>query len=296
MEPFFSIIVVCLNPGEKLRKTLESIYAQTFRDYEVIVKDGGSKDGSPACIREIFEKDKVKLIEKKDQGIYDAMNQAAAQAAGDYVYYLNCGDLFYSKEVLEQMAEFIRSFDEAERDRAKEIPGIYYGNIFERLTGQKVASNPHMSAFGCYRNVPCHQACFYSRELLLAHPFQTSYRVRADYEQFLWCFFAMQKERKVRFAYRDLLIADYEGGGFSETKENRRISAAEHKEITGKYMPKGQLLRFRMMMMLSLAPLRTKMAENKVTAGIYNKMKKAVYTLKNRGQGKLYEKEGAGEK
>ena len=286
MKPFFSIIVVCLNPGEKLRKTLESIYVQTFRDYEVIVKDGGSKDGSLACITKILDKEKVKLIEKKDQGIYDAMNQAAAQAAGDYVYYLNCGDLFYSKEVLEKMAEFIRSFDKAERDKEKEIPGIYYGNIFERLTGQKVASNPHMDAFGCYRNVPCHQACFYSRELLLAHPFQTSYRVRADYEQFLWCFFAVQKEREVRFAYRDLMIADYEGGGFSETRENRRISAAEHKEITGKYMPKGQLLRFRMVMLLSLAPLRTKLAENKATAGIYNKMKEAVYALKNRGRRK----------
>ena len=282
MKPFFSIIVVCLNPGEKLRKTLESIYVQTFRDYEVIVKDGGSKDGSLACITKILDKEKVKLIEKKDQGIYDAMNQAAAQAAGDYVYYLNCGDLFYSREVLEKMAEFIRSFDKAEGDKAKEIPGIYYGNIFERLTGQKVASNPHMDAFGCYRNVPCHQACFYSRELLLAHPFQTSYRVRADYEQFLWCFFARQKEHKVRFAYRDLLIADYEGGGFSETKENQKVSAAEHKEITGKYMPKGQLFRFRMVMLLSLAPLRTKLAENKVTAGIYNKMKEAVYALKNR--------------
>lgn len=280
MGPFFSIIVVCLNPGEKLRRTLESVNAQTFRNYEVIVKDGGSKDGSLVCIWEIFEKDRVKLIEKKDQGIYDAMNQAAAQAAGDYVYYLNCGDLFYSEEVLEKMMEFIRFFNDEER--AEEIPGIYYGNIFERLTGQKVASNPHMDAFGCYRNVPCHQACFYSRELLLAHPFQISYRVRADYEQFLWCFFAMQKERKVRFAYSDLLIADYEGGGFSETRENRRISAAEHKEITGKYMTKGQLLRFRMVMLLSLAPLRTKIAENKVTAGIYNKMKEAVYTLKNR--------------
>lgn len=286
MKPFFSIIVVCLNPGEKLHKTLESIYVQTFRDYEVIVKDGGSKDGSLACITKILDKEKVKLIEKKDQGIYDAMNQAAAQAAGDYVYYLNCGDLFYSKEVLEKMAEFIRSFDKAERDKEKEIPGIYYGNIFERLTGQKVASNPHMDAFGCYRNVPCHQACFYSRELLLAHPFQTSYRVRADYEQFLWCFFAVQKEREVRFAYRDLMIADYEGGGFSETRENRRISAAEHKEITGKYMRKGQLFRFRLVMLLSLAPLRTKLAENKATAGIYNKMKEAVYALKNRGRRK----------
>lgn len=282
MKPFFSIIVVCLNPGEKLKKTLESIQSQTFRDYEVIVKDGMSNDGSLACIAEFPDKEKVKLIEKKDQGIYDAMNQAVAQAEGEYVYYLNCGDLFYSEEVLEEIQKFIRTFEVTEKGRERKTQGIYYGNIYERLTGQKVASNPHMDAFGCYRNVPCHQACFYGRELLLAHPFQLSYRVRADYEQFLWCFFAGQKEYKVRFAYTDLLIADYEGGGFSETKENRKVSAAEHKEITGKYMSRGQIFRFRMAMLLSLAGLRGYLAENKTTAGIYNKMKSAIYVLRDK--------------
>lgn len=282
MKPFFSIIVVCLNPGEKLKKTLESIQSQTFRDYEVIVKDGMSNDGSLACIAEFPDKEKVKLIEKKDQGIYDAMNQAVTQAEGEYIYYLNCGDLFYSGEVLEEIQKFIRTFEVTEKDRGKNTQGIYYGNIYERLTGQKVASNPHMDAFGCYRNVPCHQACFYSRELLLAHPFWLSYKVRADYEQFLWCFFVRQREDKVRFAYIDLMIADYEGGGFSETKENRKVSAAEHKEITGKYMSRGQIFRFRMAMLLSLAGLRGYLAENKTTAGIYNKMKSAIYVLRDK--------------
>lgn len=289
MRPFFSIIVVCLNPGEKLGKTLESIQSQVFQDFEVIVKDGISSDGSLACITEILDKEKVRLIRKKDQGIYDAMNQAVHQAEGEYVYYLNCGDLFYSREVLEEMQKFIRFAQGAEQ--GNKTQGIYYGNIFERLTGQKVTSNPHMDAFGCYRNVPCHQACFYSRELLLAHPFQLSYRVRADYEQFLWCFFAGQREYKVRFAYTDLLIADYEGGGFSEAEENRKISAAEHKEITGKYMSKGQLFQFRMAMLLSLAGLRSYLAENKATAGIYNKMKSTVYAWRSRKNKKVERKE-----
>lgn len=282
MKPFFSIIVVCLNPGQKLKKTLESIQNQTFRDYEVIVKDGKSNDGSLACLTEFPDKEKVRLIEKEDRGIYDAMNQAAARAEGEYIYYLNCGDLFYSGKVLEEMQKFIHSFEEAKKGGERKTQGIYYGNIFERLTGQKVASNPHMDAFGCYRNVPCHQACFYSRELLLAHPFQLSYQVRADYEQFLWCFFAGKKEHKVRFAYVDLLIADYEGGGFSESKENRKISAAEHKEITGKYMSRGQIFRFRTAMLFSLSGLRGYLARNKATAEIYNKIKSAVYMLRDR--------------
>ena len=76
------------------------------------------------------------------------------------------------------------------------------------------------------------------------------------------------------------MIVDYEGGGFSETKENRRISAKEHKEITKKYLSQGQLFRFRLIMWLTLAPLRTKIAENEKTAKIYNGLKEAIYARK----------------
>ena len=89
----FSILVVCLNPGAKLAETVESIRKQEYRDYEIIVKDGGSKDGSVGLLP---ADEKIRLIEKKDTGIYDAMNQAVSEAAGEYVLFLNCGDLFRS--------------------------------------------------------------------------------------------------------------------------------------------------------------------------------------------------------
>ena len=71
-------------------------------------------------------------------------------------------------------------------------------------------------------------------------PFETAYRVRADYEQFLWCFFQKELKGRIQFTYGDILIADYEGGGFSETKENRELSAREHKEIVARYMTRGR--------------------------------------------------------
>lgn len=290
MHPLYSIIVVCLNPGEKLKETLESIAKQDFRNYEVIVKDGISKDGSlkyaeklvKSFQQERMEKEEkevpdatpgIRIIQKKDTGIYDAMNQAVEEATGRYLYFLNCGDRFYSEDVLGQMADFIIANENTD------MPGIFYGNIFERLTRQQVTSNPHIDAFGCYRNVPCHQACFYDRRLLLTHPFETIYRVRADYEQFLWCFFkGPGKGFGVRFRYKELLIVDYEGGGFSETRENRRISQKEHKEITQKYIPGKQLFKFKLIMWLTLSPLRTRLAENEKTAGIYNRLKRLLYS------------------
>lgn len=269
-EPVFSILVVCLNPGDKLRMTLESIRGQTFRNYEVIIKDGLSSDGSPDLARGLAKEfPALRVVEKKDGGIYDAMNQAVQEAAGRYLYFLNCGDRFYHEKVLEEMAGLIAAHP-AEA-------GIYYGNIYERLTGREVASNPKLDAFGCYRNVPCHQACFYDRKLLLAHPFEMKYRVRADYEQFLWCFFMKRPGEETSFVYGDILIADYEGGGFSETKKNRRISAAEHKEIVRKYIPAGKVWKYRMIMWATLAPARTWIARNPVTSGFYNGLKKKIY-------------------
>lgn len=269
MEPEFSILVVCLNPGDKLKSTLESIEKQTFTDYEIVIKDGISTDGSLAFARELQRKLSLHIVEQKDAGIYDAMNQAAAASCGRYLYFLNCGDTFYDENVLSKMAEFIKENPSGQ--------GIYYGNIYERLTKQVVASNPKMDAFGCYRNVPCHQACFYDRKLLLAHPFNTKYTVRADYEQFLWCFFEDYFTEGVSFCYRDILIADYEGGGFSETKENRKISEKEHQEIVYQYMSRRQVMKYRMIMWITLAPLRTRIAQNEKTAGIYNRFKKKLY-------------------
>ncbi len=270
-QPYFTIIIVCLNPGGKLKATLDSVLGQSFLDFEVVIKDGLSEDGSLGYAYALAGKGsgKIKIVRRKDTGIYDAMNQAACEAQGRYLYFLNCGDRLYSPEVLREMRDFI--------EQGQKKQGIYYGNIYEKRTRQVVFSNPRMDAFGCYRNVPCHQACFYSRDLILEHPFETKYRVRADYEQFLWCFFSCGKD-KLSFAYKELIIADYEGGGFSETKENRRISRREHREITGKYMPRGQLFRFKMAMLLTLAPLRTWIAENERTAGLYDRLKKAVYS------------------
>lgn len=278
MGPQFSILVVCLNPGEKLKNTLDSIRRQTFTDYEIVIKDGGSTDGSLTDMKAELEKGtsfpqtgekNIRLIEKKDAGIYDAMNQAVADARGKYVYFLNCGDLFYDENVLAVMNELMQENPSAH--------GIYYGNIYERLTGQKVTSNPRIDAFACYRNVPCHQACFYDRELLLAHPFRTEYRVRADYEQFLWCFFTKQYMEDVFFYYSDTMIADYEGGGFSETKKNRKFSEKEHQEIVSQYLSKAQIRKYKLIMWLTLAPVRTWLSRNKVTAGFYNRVKRMLY-------------------
>jgi glycosyltransferase involved in cell wall biosynthesis len=256
----FSIIIVCLNPGEKLKSTLDSVFMQSFTDYEIIIKDGLSSDGT-----ENFVNPTARFFSQADTGIYDAMNQAVAKAKGQFVYFLNCGDTLYDEQVL---AEVKRQIDE------NESTGIYYGNVYEMLSAQTVHANPHLGRFACYRHLPCHQACFVRRELLVERPFQTEYQVRADYEHFLWCFL----EKKAGARYIPLTVARYEGAGFSESKENRRKMADEHRKIVSLYMSKGELFKYRLIMALTLAPLRRALARNKATAGFYQRTKRRVYS------------------
>ena len=270
-RPLYSIITPCFQPGDRLRQTMESILAQTFTDYEVIVKDAGSTDGS---VEALPNDPRIQLIRSKDQGIYDGMNQAVEKARGDYLYFLNCGDCLHDAEVLEKVAERIRSRNFANKTSGHQAQShIYYGDVVELQTGQRVAAKPEMTHFAMYRNLPCHQACFYSRDLFETRQFDLQYRVRADYEHFLWSVVRAGAKAEAM----DLVIADYEGGGFSETAENRRRSAAEHRKITTEYFGAAECTGYRLAMVLSLQPLRAKMASSPATAALYDRLKNRVY-------------------
>lgn len=272
----FSILVVSLNAGDKLWQTVSSIFEQSYENYEIVIKDGGSKDGSLESLEHFLEghpdkTNKLRIIQRNDKSIYEGMNQATGEAKGEFYYFLNCGDYFAHKDSLKQAAEAIA----AAKDQGKQSL-IFYGDIYDALRGQVVSSNPRMDAFACYRNVPCHQACIYHRSLFEERGYKTEYRVRADYEHFLWSFFVKNAQPE----YVHVTLASYEGGGFSETKENRIRSKKEHKEITGKYMSWGQVCCYRMLLLLTLAPVRTKLAESPRWAGIYNRCKSLLYRSK----------------
>lgn len=273
-EIMFSILVVALNPGDKLIQTVKSILSQSYSDYQVVIKDGGSTDDSMKLLETFLQEEvpenrnRIHLIRKKDSSIYDGMNQATAYAQGKYYYFLNCGDLLAGQDTLGKVAAEITKV----RKEGKSAL-IYYGNILDALRNQVVQSNPKIDDFACYRNVPCHQACIYHYSLFEERGYKPEFRVRGDYEHFLWSYFKKNANPK----YVDVVLASYEGGGFSESKENRKRSAKEHKVITNMYMSKVQLFCYGTILLLTLAPLRTKMAESRLFAGGYQKIKKLLY-------------------
>ena len=95
----FSIIVVSLNTKLDLIKTLNSIFKQKYKKYEIIVIDGLSSDGSIEYIRKLKNKNICKIIER-DKGIYDAMNKGIKKAKNKWTIFLNSGDTFYNSFTL----------------------------------------------------------------------------------------------------------------------------------------------------------------------------------------------------
>lgn len=259
----FSVIVVSLNAGEKLKQTLDSILRQTYRDFEIVVKDGGSTDGSLEGLR---QDERIKLYVKRDKGIYDAMNQAVSYAEGEFLLFMNCGDSFFGEEVLEKAADLIEKHPQPQKL-------VLYGDTYSEKNAVFIAAPPEITGFTCYRNIPCHQSCIYAAELCRSKPYDGQYRIRADYDHFLWCYY----RAGARMVNMKLTVASYEGGGYSESRENRRRDSEEHGLITKEYMSSRELLKYKLLMLASLAPLRRILAENQAFSGIYHRVKNRLY-------------------
>ena len=120
----FSIITINLNNDAGLQKTTQSVFGQNFKDFEYIVIDGGSKDGSIALIE--ANKDRLSYwISEVDSGVYNAMNKGIQKATGEYLLFLNSGDYLMHENIL---AEVATSLDGTE---------LIYGNVFLIENSQK---------------------------------------------------------------------------------------------------------------------------------------------------------------
>ena len=142
----FSVITVTYNAGDKLKETVTDVLRQTYDNYEILIKDGLSTDGS---LEQLPTSEKIRVESCKDQGIYDAMNQAVELAQGEYIIFMNCGDFFYDENVLSNLAKEI---DE------KPNRGIYYGDAYFRLSKEVLHMPGEITDFVCFRHIPC-QKC-----------------------------------------------------------------------------------------------------------------------------------------
>lgn len=216
MTPLFSIITVCLNCKEKIEETARSLQSQHYDNYEYIIKDGGSTDGTEKIINHL---DADIVVSKPDEGIFDAMNQALYLCRGDYVYFLNAGDKFHDDEVLKNVGEYILSHSGYD---------LYYGDIFLPDSRGKITFYPEkISRYRLFTLTLCHQVWFLSRRKYLdLGGFQYSECLPnhgGDYKLFL----KLMLEEKIRYKHIPRIIANMKWDGVSTNLEFQKRS---HKE------------------------------------------------------------------
>lgn len=202
--PKITIITINYNNVSELEKTFQSVFTQTYQDFEYIVIDGGSKDGGKALIEQFSDKLDY-WVSEPDKGVYDAMNKGIAKATGEYLYFLNSGDTFYNSSVLEEINQLIN----------QQQADIIFGNVndvFEDTQTSKIRPKTQLDKIALFHKMVCHQALFCHKRLFKDNVFNTKYKIKADFDWLLNAFTTYHPT----VLDTDVVIANYLMGGLSE--------------------------------------------------------------------------------
>ena len=206
----YSIITINYNNREGLELTIKSVINQTSKDFEYIVIDGGSTDGSVDIIKQ--NADHINYwVSEKDKGVYNAMNKGIAQAKGDYLVFMNSGDCFHTPDVLSSVADYQEE--------------IICGKVLKgNSTIPSGHHKPTITLVDLMRGSLPHQAMFIKRELMQKHPYDENYKILSDWK---FCIQALVFDN-CTFRNSDIIIADYDISGIS-TNSNGLL--AKEREI-----------------------------------------------------------------
>jgi glycosyltransferase involved in cell wall biosynthesis len=207
-SPLFAVVTVVFNGAEALEATIHSVLSQSYKNFEYIVIDGGSTDGTLDLLRK-YEHSIDYWVSEPDKGVYDAFNKACRLITGEWTIFLGAGDVLHDESVLESMSETV--------SRVSAEIEIVYGKVcltdsrnrpFETLNRPWEQMRDRWQ--GGRPVFPHHQGIFHRRPILAGkNPFDTTYRIAADSKVF---YDSMKRATPV---FADLTIATSTLGGLS---------------------------------------------------------------------------------
>lgn len=224
LRPKFSIITVTYNASSVIEPTLQSVAAQSYKNYEYLLIDGASTDDTVSkAVATGMEF--AHIVSEGDSGLYDAMNKGIALATGDYLCFLNAGDALYAPDTLERMVAAIEDMPS--------LPCVIYGETAEvddqrrfiRMRRLQAPENLNWKSFKKGMLV-CHQAFFVRRDL--APRYNLKYRLSADVD---WCIRVMKKSSQLVNTHTTII--NYLQNGLS--LQNHRASLIERFNIMCKH-------------------------------------------------------------
>ncbi len=220
MTPLFSIITVCYNAIDTIEETIKSVVCQKSVDFEYIIVDGQSTDGTLNIIKKYQDIPYLSYISEKDTGLYDAMNKAIDLAKGQFVLYLNSGDCLLNEDVLLSLAEVIRRQNLQNAD-------LIYGNVVRKMPEGDIRETygnrgriKRMLLFG---KMISHQVMFINISAMRKYRYDLSYKITADFN-----LLAKMVKNKDNLRYVDIDISIVENReGISEVPANLSIMREE---------------------------------------------------------------------
>ena len=219
-----SVITINYNDKDGLKKTINSVISQSFSDFEFIVIDGDSTDGSKDIIEQ-YKNQITYSVSEPDSGIYCAMNKGIRAAKGEYLLFLNGGDCLLEKDTLMNAAKLIDG-----------SCGIYFGNLIyfdKKKNKYQDWIFPNKLTFGFFidHSLP-HQASFIKRALFDSISYYNeNLKIASDWEFFI---IAICVE-KVAYQHIGIAISEYDFSGISSDPKNYELVCSEKKFAFDKY-------------------------------------------------------------
>lgn len=228
-----SIITINRNNASGLEKTLQSVAAQTFKEFEYIVIDGASTDRSVEVIKK-YESEfaHLKWVSEPDLGIYNAMNKGLSKGTGDYFQILNSGDSLAYPDVIE------RVFVAMEKAN---WPSIFYGNMVKcfpdgRQLIDKSFAGHEITMLGMFLGTLNHNPAYIRRDLFDRYGYYDEHlRIVSDWKWYLQAIvFGGEKPQ-----YADIDVTLFDMTGISET--NNDLDETERRLVLKELLPVGIL-------------------------------------------------------
>lgn len=230
----FTIVTCTYNAEAVLQRTLDSVMKQSYCSVEHLIIDGVSKDKTLSMVKAYQHKNdvgetahEIRVFSEPDKGLYDAMNKGIDRATGDYLIFLNAGDVFPSVETLE--------FVEGCVGEGEELPGVLYGdtdivNMEGRFLRHRRLTPPKRLTWRSFMwgMLVCHQSFYARTDLAKGIHYNLDYRFSADVD---WCIRIMREAARRHLPLRNVnaVITNYLDGGMSV--QNHQASLKERFQV-----------------------------------------------------------------
>ncbi len=233
-----SIITINYNNVAGLQKTIESVLSQTMQEFEYIVIDGASTDGSVEYLKSIhypLSTDNYQLISEPDKGIYNAMNKGIKMAKGEYIHFLNSGDWLVDAQVVEDMLEELEQL----KKQGQQID-IFVGNKITVRSDGKMRKGRNdkrpVTALTFYRGTIEHTSAYIRRSLFdKVGMYDETLLIVSDWK---WYFEAVL-HHYAQVVFTDIYVSYFDNTGISST--NLVLDKAERRKILEQMFPAAVL-------------------------------------------------------